>query len=87
MTAPFADQVAEYLAYCAEHARLLSPDYHPTADGAVKVIWHRGADQAAQIRAAFRAAAGASSATSAAGARAVTPRATLDLDAGFGEAG
>jgi MFS family permease len=83
---PFSDEVAEYLAYCAEHARLLSPVYHPTADGAVKVIWHRGADQAAQIRAAFRAAAGACS-TSAAGARAVTHRATFDLDAGLGEAG
>jgi hypothetical protein len=56
MTAPFADQVAEYLAYCSEHARLLNPDYHPTADGAVKMVFHRGTDQAGQIRAAFRAA-------------------------------
>jgi hypothetical protein len=36
---------------------VLSPAYHPTEDGALKLIHHRGPDQAAQIRAAFRAAA------------------------------
>jgi hypothetical protein len=55
--APFSAEVARYLADCAEHARLLSRTYHPTADGALKVIWHRGEDQADQVRAAFHAAA------------------------------
>jgi hypothetical protein len=55
--APFAGQVAAYLDDCARYARLLSPACHPTADGAVKLIWHRGPDQAQQIRAAFAAAA------------------------------
>lgn len=58
MSAPFADQVAGYLADCARHAALLNPDHHPTEDGAVKLIWHRGAVQAEQIRAAFRDVAG-----------------------------
>lgn len=62
MTAPFAEQVAAYLDDCARHARLLSPAAHPTADGAVKLIWHRGPDQAEQIRAAFRAAVASRSA-------------------------
>jgi hypothetical protein len=56
MAAPFADEVAGYLADCARYAALLSPACHPTEDGAVKLIWHRGAGQAEQVRAAFRAA-------------------------------
>lgn len=56
MSAPFTAAVAGYLADCARHAALLSPDCHPTEDGAVKLIWHRGAGQAEEIRAAFRAA-------------------------------
>lgn len=58
MSAPFAAEVATYLADCATHARLLNPAHHPTEDGALKLIWHRGPDQAGQIREAFRAAAG-----------------------------
>jgi hypothetical protein len=57
MGAPFAMEVAAYLADCARHADLLSSAYHPTESGALKMIWHRGEDQADQIRAAFRAAA------------------------------
>ena len=58
MSAPFAAEAAAYLADCTRHAGLLSPAYHPTEPGALKVIWHRGEEQEAQIRAAFRAAAG-----------------------------
>jgi hypothetical protein len=54
---PFSTEVGQYLADCAAHARLLDSAYHPTEDGAVKLIWHRSPDQADQIRAAFRAAA------------------------------
>ena len=51
--ADYADQVREYVAYC-EDARgqlearggRLDPRYHPTADGAVKMIPH-GSDRAA----------------------------------------
>jgi hypothetical protein len=57
--APFAAEVARYLADCAEHAGLLSPACHPTEDGALKLIYHRGKDQAGQVRAAFRAAVAA----------------------------
>jgi len=57
--APFSAEVARYLADCAEHARLLSPAHHPTEEGAVKLIWHCGADEAGQVRAAFRAAVAA----------------------------
>jgi hypothetical protein len=57
MTAPFTAEVVRYLADCTEHAQLLSRAHHPTEDGAVKLIWHCGQDQADQIRAAFRAAA------------------------------
>ena len=60
---PFAAEVAAYLADCAAHRRLLSPRYHPTEDGALKVIPHHHpkdpeAEQTAeaQIRAAYRAA-------------------------------
>jgi len=65
MTAPpFAAEVAAYLADCASSAVRLDRRYHPTEDGAVKLIPHRHhhdreADQRAedQIRAAYRAAA------------------------------
>ena len=67
MTAPFAAEVGRYLADCAAYVRVLSPAYHPTEDGALKLIWNRGPDQAAQIRAAFRAAAEVGQARSAAG--------------------
>jgi hypothetical protein len=55
-------QVRDYLAYCTRARReieaagsSLDPKYHPTADGAVKMIAH-GSDpaKAAEIRAAFR---------------------------------
>jgi hypothetical protein len=57
--APFSAEVARYLADCAEHARVLSPAYHPTEEGARKLIWHRGPAQAAQISAAYREAVAA----------------------------
>jgi hypothetical protein len=58
--APFSAEVARYLADCAEHARVLSPTYHPTEEGARKLIWHHGPAQAAQVSAAYRAAVAAS---------------------------
>jgi hypothetical protein len=51
---PFAAEVRAYLADCAAHPGL-DPRYHPTADGAVKVTWHRGQDEADQIRHTFAA--------------------------------
>jgi len=67
MTAPpFAAEVAAYLADCANSAVRLDRRYHPTEDGAVKLIPHRHhhdreTDQRAedQIRAAYRAAVAA----------------------------
>jgi hypothetical protein len=56
VSAPFTAEVAGYLADCDQHAALLSPSCHPTEDGAVKLIYHRGPEQAEEIRAAFRAA-------------------------------
>jgi hypothetical protein len=58
----FAGPVREYLAYCKRAAAelklqgsQLDPKYHPTADGAVKMIPHGGdATRAKEIRAAFR---------------------------------
>ena len=62
----YAGQVREYLAYC-EAARgqveacggRIDPRYHPTADGAVKMIPH-GSDRASadEIRQAFGELAG-----------------------------
>jgi hypothetical protein len=49
---PFTEEVRGYLADCAA-APGLSPKYHPTADGALKVIFHRGKAEESQIRAAF----------------------------------
>ena len=64
MTAlPYAAEVAAYLADCTTAGDRLDRRYHPTEDGAVKLIPHRRhhdreADQTAedQIRAAYRAA-------------------------------
>ena len=60
----YAGQVLEYLAYCKwagawleARGSSLDPKYHPTADGAVKMIPHGGdATRAREIRAAFREA-------------------------------
>lgn len=54
MSAPFEDEVSRYLRDCAGHPEL-DRRYHPTADGAVKVVWHHSADEAAEIRSAFAA--------------------------------
>jgi hypothetical protein len=63
---PFAAEVAYYLVQCSAHRGTLSPEYHPTEDGAVKLIPHRHhhdreADQTAeeQVRAAYQAAVAA----------------------------
>ena len=53
---PFGVEVAGYLADCAAWAHVLRAADHPTAESAVKLIWHSGKDQADQVRAAFRAA-------------------------------
>ena len=58
----YAGQVLEYLAYCkwagawlASQGSPLAPKWHPSADGAVKMIPHGGdATRAREIRAAFR---------------------------------
>jgi hypothetical protein len=64
----YTGQVREYLAYCEDARRhleacggRLDPRYHPTAEGAVKMIPH-GADRAAAdaIRQAFAELVGAS---------------------------
>jgi hypothetical protein len=49
---PFTGEVRGYLADCAA-APGLSPKYHPTAEGVLKVIWHRGKAEESQIRAVF----------------------------------
>jgi hypothetical protein len=61
---PYDAEVRAYLADCAG----LNPDqrWHPTADGAVKLTWHRGPDAAGQIRETFRAITASSAASSAA---------------------
>lgn len=46
--------VAQYLAECRAHQQLLDRRYHPTEEGALKVIFHRGRDQETAIRLAFR---------------------------------
>ena len=50
----FTGEVRDYLDDCAT-APGLSPKYHPTAEGALKVIWHRGKAEESQIRAVFAA--------------------------------
>lgn len=47
--------VRRYLADCRTHRNLLTAKYHPTEDGALKAIFHRGGEEEAVIRAAFRA--------------------------------
>ena len=59
--ADYAGQVRDYLAYCGQAAREmearhshLDPKYHPSADGAAKVISHGGdGARADAIRQAF----------------------------------
>jgi hypothetical protein len=51
---PFGAQVRAYLADCAARPGL-DRQYHPTAGGAVKLIWHHGPDEADQIRNTFHA--------------------------------
>jgi hypothetical protein len=46
--------VRDYLATCETNAGLLSKKYHPTEDGAVKLIFHHGSDEADEIRKTFR---------------------------------
>lgn len=51
---PYETEVRDYLADCARLPGL-DPRHHPTEDGAVKLIWHRGSpDEADRIRATFR---------------------------------
>lgn len=58
----YDDQVRAYLAYCRKAAAelrlrgsVLDPKWHPTADGAVKMIPHRGVPaKAKQIREMFK---------------------------------
>lgn len=54
---PFAAAVRAYLAECVSAG--LDRRYHPTADGAVKMIGHHGKAEADMIRAAFTAASSA----------------------------
>ena len=82
-TADYAGQVREYLAYC-EDARAqvearggrVDPKYHPSADGAVKMIPH-GSDRARG--AAIRRASGELP-SEATGPGADTPQAQAQLD-------
>ena len=55
----YGQQVRDYLAYCRQAWKELrgnlDPRYHPTADGAVKLIPHNGDPaEARKIREAFR---------------------------------
>jgi hypothetical protein len=62
----YLPKVREYLAYCEQsgvqleaRGATLDPKYHPTADGAVKMIAHGGNPaEAKKIRKAFRALTG-----------------------------
>ena len=53
---PYAAEIRAYIADCLRHRAQLDPAYHPTADGAVKLIPH-GSDpeEAERIRQAFTA--------------------------------
>ena len=54
---PYAVEVRVYIDDCLRHRAQIDPAYHPTADGAVKMIPHGGdAEEAEQIRQAFTAA-------------------------------
>jgi hypothetical protein len=48
----FAAEVQEYLSVCARNPQI-DRRYHPTEDGAVKMIWHHGKAEADAIKAAF----------------------------------
>lgn len=50
----FTTAILDYLDDCDTHAGVLASKYHPTEQGAVKAIFHRGPDDAAEIRATFR---------------------------------
>lgn len=50
----FADEIREYISDCARYPQL-DRRYHPTADGAVHMIWHRGKDEADAIKVEFDA--------------------------------
>jgi hypothetical protein len=52
-TDAIAVQVRRYLRDCAA-APWLDGRYHPTEDGALKVVFHRGREQETAVRAAFR---------------------------------
>jgi len=56
---PHEAEVRAYLADCHRHRAQLDPAYHPTADGAVKMIPHGCTEDAGQIRQAFAALAAA----------------------------
>ena len=65
MSGDYAGQVRAYLADCRRAARemeaagsSLDPKHHPTEAGCLKLVYHRNPDEAAEIRAAFRAATG-----------------------------
>jgi hypothetical protein len=55
---PFTGAVRAYLADCASSPVPLDRRYHPTADGALKSIVHRGRTEADAIRAAFASLTG-----------------------------
>jgi hypothetical protein len=46
--------VRQYLADCRTHRKLLDPRHHPTEDGALKTVFHRGHAQEEAVRAAYR---------------------------------
>jgi hypothetical protein len=50
----FTLAVLEYLDDCKASKDTLSPKYHPTDSGAVKMIFHRTPDEAEEIRDTFR---------------------------------
>ena len=63
MTNPpqYEAQVRAYVADCQRHRALLNPAYHPTADGAVKMIPHQSNAEAAEAtRQAFATVTGLS---------------------------
>jgi hypothetical protein len=51
----YLPEVRAYLADCAKHQHLLNPRYHPTEDGAVKMIPHGQYPDPEECRAAARA--------------------------------
>ncbi len=56
---PYEAQVLAYLADCRQAKTLLDGRWHPTGDGAVKVIWHNGDKaEARKIRETFAALSG-----------------------------